>query len=423
MINEFQQNAPGRPSSGKRRLIAALAALGIALCAAGFVSHALVEKSGEDASSVGQLPPIKPKPPAVSQALSKIALPTPSFDKSGKLVQSVDGYKVTYTLDKSLQKLVEDIYAQYKVPYGAFVAMDPSTGRILAMAEHSSSEPEKRGLCLRATYPAASLIKVITGAAALKTGKVTPATQVRYEGNPYRLTERKISPNNAKRERLVASLTDALAKSNNIVFAKMGINVVGAAGLESELNDFCFNREIPFEFALQKSTAIVPSETWPLGQTAAGFGDVYVSPVHAALIAATVANKGVMMKPWMVEKVEDQAGNVLYSGEAETFAKVIEPDLAKTLSEMMTATVANGTGTKVFKRYAKKLTNTVSVAGKTGSLSGDDPPGRYEWFIGFAPQDNPKIAVASLVVNKGQMWHIKGAYAAAAAMKEHLGLQ
>lgn len=406
----------------RRKIYAFAAAVAFLACVVVIASHALVDSTPVNSGAQPQAAEQRPKPTAVTAALAKVALPTPTSDASGKLTQSIDGLKITYTLDKSIQKLVEGIYAQYKVPYGAFVAMDPTTGKVLAMAEYSASEPEARGLCLRATYPAASLIKVITGAAALKTGKVRPDTMVRYEGNPYRLTERKVSPKNEKRDRLVSSLTEALAKSNNIVFAKMGINIVGAQGLESQLNDFGFNREIPFEFNLHKSTAIVPSETYPLGRTAAGFGDVYLSPLHAALIASSVANGGVMMKPWIIEKVEDAGGNAVYTGEPEKLSKVLEPELAKTLSEMMTATVAMGTAHKVFNRYAKKLITNISVAGKTGSLSGDDPPGRYEWFIGFAPRENPKIAVASLVVNQGKMWHIKGAYAAAAAMKEHFGL-
>lgn len=385
------------------------------------LSHA----DNQPASTLSKLFALSEPQPAVAplqSILSRISRPEPVLDSTGKLVQRVDDAKVVYTLDPELQSLVKDIYTQYRVPYGALVAIEPSTGKILALVEHSASEPDARGLCLRATYPAASLIKVITSAAALKTGKVGPDTVVRYEGNPYRLTERKVSPRNAKNDRLTTTLTEALGKSNNVVFAKMGINVVGQAGLEAQLTDFAFNRVVPFDFDLQKSTALVPTDTYPLGRTAAGFGDVYLSPLHAAMIAATVGNGGVMMKPYVVDRVEDKAGDVLHTGVPSEMNRVLDRTLSRTLAQMMTSTVDKGTASKVFNRNAKKLLARMKVAGKTGSLSGDDPPGRYEWFIGFAPLENPRIAVASLVVNKGEMWHIKGAYAAAHVMKKHFGL-
>lgn len=354
--------------------------------------------------------------------LSKLSHPTPVQDASGKLVQVVDGKKVYYTLDASLQKCAESVFAQYKVPYGAVVAIEPATGRILAMADYSAREPNLKGLCLKATYPAASMIKVITSAAALKTGKVRPDTQVHYDGSPYKLSASKVSPQSEKRARLTSTITEALGKSNNVVFAKLGMNVVGAAGLDAELRDFGFNKKIPFEFPLQMSTATVPTETYPLGRTAAGFGEVYISPLHAALIAAAVSNQGVMMSPYIIDKIEDEKGAVVFERSPEKLTQIVEPELARTLAEMMKETVAKGTSSKIFSRYAKKLVQNVEIAGKTGSLSGDDPPGRYEWFMGFAPVGNPKIAVAALIVNRGDFWKIKGTYTAAALMREHFGL-
>lgn len=358
----------------------------------------------------------------LDELFAKLCRPSP-VNEGGKLVQRAEGRKITYTLDPDMQKSAENIFSQYKVPYGAFVALDPTTGKVLALAEYSASDPEMKSICMRATYPAASLIKVITSAAALKTGKVNPSTLVRFEGNPYRLSQRKVSPNNARNDRSVTTLTEALGKSNNVVFAKMGVNVVGAGGLQAELNDFGFNREIPFEFPLQKSTALVPQEFYELAKTSAGFGDVYVSPVHAALIAASVANGGAMMKPYIVESVTDASGNEIYRGAPEKLSQVIDPSLAATLAEMMKATVLKGTSSKIFNRKQfKKLVTNIGVAGKTGSLTGEDPPGRYEWFIGFAPTGNPRVAVAALVVNKSAVWHIKGTYTAAEVMREHFGL-
>jgi len=160
---------------------------------------------------------------------------------------------------------------------------------------------------------------------------------------------------------------------------------------------------------------------YPLARTAAGFGDVYLSPVHAALIAAAVGNGGVMMRPWVVESIRDNQGKVIHRGSPAVLGRCVSEPVARSVSQMMQMTVAKGTSTKVFSRYARRLWHDVQIAGKTGSLMGDNPPGMYEWFIGFAPADAPKIAVASLVVNR-ELWHIKGTYVAQAVMREFFGM-
>jgi cell division protein FtsI/penicillin-binding protein 2 len=313
------------------------------------------------------------------------------------------------------------VFRRYRVPYGAFVALEPDTGRILALTEFSREGPDLPDFCGRATYPAASIIKIVTAAAALGTGKVSPSTQIRYEGNPYRLYRRKISPKNGRREHNIATLAEALGQSNNVAFAKIGVDTVGVERFEVALEAFGFNRPIDFDFRLQESRATVPRERYPLARTAAGFGEIYLSPVHAALIAAAVGNQGVMMQPYVVDSLEDAGGTVLYKAAPAPFERTMPGVVAQQVAEMMVKTVTAGTSAKVFRRYARKLRRNIGVAGKTGSLTGQNPPGKYEWFVGFAPVENPKIAVASLVVNH-QIWHIKGAYVAQEVMKEFFGM-
>lgn len=363
-------------------------------------------------------PPPEPPTPS-SLGLAEFA---PAVGPDGRLEQRVGDKRFVYTLVPSLQKEAERVLSQYKVPYGAIVAMEPATGRILAMAEYSQAEPLAEGLLLRATYPAASLAKVVTAAAALSTGKVSPNTVYRYEGSPYKLSERKLSPKNARREGNKSTLTQALGKSNNVVFAKVGADVVGPGGLSQAFDAFFFNREIPFDLPLQPSAAAVPCERYPLGCTSAGFGDVHLSPIHAALIASAVANGGTAMSPYVVEEVTDASGLSLYRGAPRELGRAVSPQVASALADMMRATVESGTSTRTFRRYARKLFNRVDIAGKTGTLDGDNPEGRYEWFIGFAPAENPKIAVAGLVVNQGDLWYINGTFTAAAVMKRHFGM-
>jgi len=363
-------------------------------------------------------------PPAESclDVLCAIPWPQPEADDAGGFEEWVEGHRVVYTLDPELQRQALTVLERYDVFYGALVAVEPATGRILALAEYSKEEPEVTDFCRRATYPAASLIKIITAAAVLETGEVTPATQVRFEGSPYRLYPRKIDAANRRRENNVHTLAEALGKSNNVVFGKLGADVLGAERLQRALEQFGFNGPIPFDFRLQESTAIVPVEPFPLARTAAGFGEVYLSPVHAALLAAAIGNRGLMMRPFVVDSIEDARGQVLYQAVPAPFRQCTDPEVAEQVAQMMTTTVSNGTSASIFYKYARKLRSQVGVAGKTGSLTGTDPPGKYEWFVGFAPVQEPQIAVASLIVNRGDLWHIKGTYMAQAVMREFFGL-
>lgn len=356
---------------------------------------------------------------ACRDLLCRVPWPSPSLGPDSRYEERLGENRIVYTLDPELQEQAQAVFRQYRVPYGALVALEPATGRILALAEFSREEPDLHDFARRATYPAASLVKVVTAAAALETGRFTPSTPIRFEGNPYRLYPRKLSPGNQRRENNVTTLAEALGKSNNVVYAKIGVTV-GQQTLEATLRRFGFNEAIPFDFGLQQSRASVPAESYPLGRTAAGFGEVYLSPVHAALIAAAIANEGVMMRPYIVERLEDATGAPLYQATPEPMGRAVPQSVARQVARMMEETVTDGTSARVFRRYARKL-RSLGVAGKTGSLTGEDPPGRYEWFIGFAPLDEPQLAVASLVVNH-ELWHIKGTYAAQAVMREFFGL-
>ncbi len=402
----------------KRRLAAVVIAL---LAVVGYVGARIAPRFEGPRPRVEAQGPELPPVDTGSEVLRRVSWPKPSRAGDG-YEQWVGPYRIRYTLEPELQEEALAVFRRYKVPYGAFVAVEPSTGRILAMAEYSRADPALRDFCRRATYPAASLVKVVTAAAALEAGVVTPDTRIRFEGSPYRLYPRKISPKNRRREHNVHTVAQALGSSNNVVFGKIGAQLLGAERLREALAAFGFNQPLRFDFRLQVSRASVPAEPYPLARTAAGFGDVYLSPIHAALIAAAVGNRGVMMRPYIVDTIEDAAGDAVYRAAPAPLGRCTTEAVAAQVARMMERTVTQGTSAKVFYRYARRLRRKVGVAGKTGSLTGDDPPGKYEWFIGFAPVDGPRIAVASLVVNRGDLWHIKGSYTAQAVMREFYGM-
>ncbi|MFQ5779405.1 MAG: penicillin-binding transpeptidase domain-containing protein, partial [Nitrospiria bacterium] len=323
-----------------------------------------------------------------------------------------------YTIDPTIQKTVERFLRKYRVPYGVFVAVDPNTGRVLAMAEHSSRNPQEKDLAFRATYPAASIFKLVTAAAALEEKKALPDTLIAYRRDVNRLRP-KYWTDNPKRDRLKSSLGMALAQSNNVVFAKVALRWLDVPMLIDYGERFRFNRPIPFEQGVQVSPMIIEESEGDLARAAAGFGQVGLSPLHAALISAAIANDGEMLAPCMVDSVLSPTGEVIYECAPKVFAEPISPDTASLLRGMMAKTVRNGTVRKVFRwRRRDRNLRGIKIGGKTGSLRGKNPKGRYSWFIGMAPLEAPEIAFAAMIIND-PVWRIQAPELAKAGLSAY----
>jgi penicillin-binding protein A len=340
--------------------------------------------------------------------------PTLNHVERGKYITRFqNGVTAIYTVDAGLQTTMEKFFRKYRVPYGVFVAMDPNTGKILAMVEYSAENPKAEALSLRATYPAASIFKLITAAAAIEEKKADPATSISYHGGMYRLGP-KNWVDNPKRDKLKITLADALAKSNNVAFAKVALRWLDVPMLFDYAGRFQFNQPIPFELPVQISQMEIEDSERGLARTAAGFGEVGLSPLHAALIGSAIANNGEMITPCLIDQVFSPIGEKLYECTPRVFATAISPETAESLREMMAMTVINGTSRKAFrlKRRERSLRG-ITIGGKTGSLTGEDPPGKYSWFVGMAPLEAPEVAVAALVINR-PLWKIKASEVAKA---------
>jgi cell division protein FtsI/penicillin-binding protein 2 len=346
---------------------------------------------------------------------------SPSFRtiEEGKFVEDLDPQtRLVYTLDPTLQQEMETLFANFHVPYGVFVAMDPGTGRILAMVEYSEESPSERHLALRATYPAASIFKLVTASAAMEKGKVGPNTIIRYRGGMHEMNPRNWR-DNPKRDRNAISFSDALARSCNVAFAKVALRWLKANDLNERATLFGFNHDIGFEMPVEMSQATLrQQDDKSLAMTAAGFGNVGLSPLHGAMIAAMIANGGVMMAPRLVEKVL-QNGEEVYSLKEKVLGRSMRQETAEKLSTMMAQTVQRGTSKHAFLGWSRLPSlREIRVGGKTGSLEGDNPPGDYNWFVGMAPVGSAKIAVAALVINH-DTWHIKASYVAREGLKTY----
>jgi cell division protein FtsI/penicillin-binding protein 2 len=217
------------------------------------------------------------------------------------------------------------------------------------------------------------------------------------------------------------TLTDAIAKSANVVFGKVTVNQVGADGLEQYLGKFGFGQPVPFDLPVEPSRYEVPREEFELARTGAGFGEVYVSPLHMASIMAAIADNGAMPVPRVVDRIEDRHGEATFVGNSSKWRDTVRPETAQTLARMMVRTIESGTSRRAFGTPDRTpMLRDMEVAGKTGSLSGWTPRMNFEWFAGLAPVSGPKLALAALVVNDNR-WKIKGNYVGKEAFSAYFG--
>ncbi|MGE5049654.1 MAG: penicillin-binding transpeptidase domain-containing protein [Deltaproteobacteria bacterium] len=326
--------------------------------------------------------------------------------KDGAYVaKSAEGKEVRLTIDPHLQGSMEKLLKMYKPVGAAVVAIDPKTGKILAMAE------EGEGKATKPLYPAASVFKIITGAALLEKG-VNPEVETCYHGGMHGIVK-KLLEDKPRVDRRCLSLGMALAKSANVVFAKMAVKHLDGDDLRKEAERFLFNRPI-FDQPVEQSSATIPHDGLDFAKSAAGFGEVKLSPMHAALIASAVGNGGIAMEPSLLDAVDGEKVDPTGS------MRLLNPETAGTLRDMMKLTVSQGTATSSFRERHRMVLGDIEVAGKTGSLSNHKGVFKdYSWFVGFAPADDPKIAVAAVVVN-GLKWRIHAPYIAREALKAYL---
>jgi cell division protein FtsI/penicillin-binding protein 2 len=338
--------------------------------------------------------------------------PTRAELRDGHLVQSLgEGVQVELTLDPFLQEVATRTLAKYQVSYGAVVALDPTSGEILALAEYAHDRPDARRLALAAEGPAASLFKLVTASALVDAAgdeRLTPESTICTHGGERRVSMAHLEDHPTK-DQLCETLSMALGSSNNVAFARWTDRVLTPDALEQRAQAFLFNRQLPFVWGVAMSRALIPrSSRLGFARSGAGFEGTTLSPLHAGLIAATIANDGKMMAPRLVRRVT-KAGQILYQSAPEVLAEVLSPDTARAVGLMMRSTIRTGTAKKFFERRGKPILPDLEIASKTGNLAAKDegPERHYSWFVAFAPAESPRLAIASLVV-QGDVWTVKG---------------
>ena len=300
--------------------------------------------------------------------------------------------RVDYALDAELSLAIHDILRRGRVALGHAIVLDPTSGRVLAYA---STDPER--FPPDRTYPAASLVKVITAAAALHHAPEVEQETCRFQGNPWRLTRKRVDPPRAGTE---VSLSRALATSNNQCFAQLAVHRVGGRNLLGAIDRFGWlSSPAPVH---PPGAAELSEDPYELGKLGSGLAGSRITPLHAALLAATLA-EGRRVEPWWIAHVTDGAGRELTLPRRPP-QQVLTGSLARELREMLVETTERGTARRAFRTRRGPLLGPVRVAGKTGSLSGTEPDGRYEWFVGLAPAEAPSLALAVVQVQAPLYW-------------------
>lgn len=326
-----------------------------------------------------------------------------------------DGSTARLSLDPGFQRAMEDLFARYEVPWGALVAIEPSSGRVRAYVSHSSAERDAGDLVRDARAPAASVFKVITAAALLDAG-VGPATRVCYHGGRSRLLADHLVEN-PRLDTACATLEEAMGSSINAVFARLADRHLDPPTLARYASAFGFGEALPFDVPTTASAFDIPTDRLEFARTAAGFWHSHLSPLHGALIAATIANDGRMPRPSIVDTVRDRQGRVVWEHRPGIVRQVIGRLTARALNWMMRRTVTHGTARRAFwSERGLPFLPGIAVAGKTGTLTSERPYRGYTWWVGFAPADAPAIAVAALVVNR-PLWRIKASVVAREALR------
>ncbi|MHC1683907.1 MAG: peptidoglycan D,D-transpeptidase FtsI family protein [Clostridiaceae bacterium] len=318
------------------------------------------------------------------------------------------GDNLVTTLDSNIQQSAYDALGNTR---GSIVVLDVNTGGVISMVSKPSFDPnnleniwkdisnnESRPLLNRAVsglYPPGSTFKIITAISGLKniqglqnqmyndTGKLS-------FGDSYTLN------NYAKQSFGNITMKTAMINSVNTYFGNLAINL-GNDTLKSTAEDFYFNKDTPADGMIIDNSQFPTYKSYEKGniaQSGIGQSGILATPMEMALVAQTVANNGTMMKPFLVQKINDASGNLIKTIQPESLGEKVSSTDSQLLRDYMLAVVNEGTG-----RDAK--VSGVKVAGKTGTadhVAGKQP---HSWFIGFAPYDNPKYAIAVVVEESG----------------------
>lgn len=317
------------------------------------------------------------------------------------------GRTAELTLDPVVQRAAMRVMKQYRVPEGGVVAIAPKTGEVLAYASYVA-EGEKFDVNARAEAPAASVFKVVTGAALVEKGGLNHATEQCYRGGKSRIDADELR-DDPERDKWCATLGIAMGRSLNVVFARLAQKKLTPEDLTEMGGAFGFGAPVPFAIENEASKIDIPEDPLEFARTSAGFWNTTLSPLAAASMMQTIANQGVTLEPRIVRAVTHGTETIWKASDKPVVVRrAVSAETAHEVALMMENTVKGGSAHKTFHdRRGNSFLPNIQVAGKTGTLTRHEENRHYTWLVAYAPMEDPEIAVAALVVNTPR-WRIKG---------------
>lgn len=320
------------------------------------------------------------------------------------------GNSIYTTLNANLQKVAHDSLGDRE---GAIVAIEPSTGKVLALLSKPDYDPNylvenyndiisdesSKVLLNQATqgqFTPGSIFKIVTTLAYLRSGVSGNDYSYTCDGYVSLQSDDDVSSIRCYDGEVhgTVDLKESFAESCNASFATIGL-LTGVKRLNKTADELLFNQKLPSAFSTTKSYfSLSPSDTeWQIGATAIGQGNTTISPLHAAMLTSCIANDGTLMKPYVIDRVVTAEGETVKQYDTETYGSLMSSQEVSKLQDMMEAVVTEGTGYNLsYKSYSSAgKTGTAEVAGR----------GNNAWFVGYAPAENPRIAVCILIEDAG----------------------
>ncbi len=302
----------------------------------------------------------------------------------------------------------------------AMVVMDGHQGHILAMAGFDLEDKDANP-CTRAVFPAASIFKIVTAAAAMDALNFSPQTPLFFNGNKYTLYKRQLK--DVKNKYTVkVSLENAFAQSINPVFGKLGQTYLGRDHLSVYAQAFGFNQTPDTDLMFDTGQFHIEDNDFHLAELGCGFNrDTLISPLFGAMMITPLLNKGHTVLPAVISHVMDVDGNTIYRHIPSRSVTTMTPESAAAMIGLMEKTVTQGTARKSFGSFSKdKILSRLAIGGKTGSLSNREHTIKYDWFTGFAKEKNGSRAITfSIMVGHGEYIGARAASHARSIIKQY----
>lgn len=340
-----------------------------------------------------------------------------------KLVLPCDGYNLRLTIDEVIQVIVEqelDRLVQEFHPKGAsIIVMEPTSGEILALANRPNFDLNKaiqtdsqirRNRLICDLFEPGSVFKIVTASAALEESVMNEQERIFCENGAYRVANHTLHDH---RPHGWLTFSEVIEQSSNIGVTKIAQSA-GKNLIYQYIRRFGFGKKLGVDLPGEITGMIKEPKYWsktsigavPIGQ------EVGVTALQLASAISVVANQGRLMKPYIVREIQDKYGETIKRSSPQVLGEAISAQTALRLKEILVRAVENGTG-----KMAR--VEGIRVAGKTGTAQKLEPDGRYSHnkfvasFIGFAPADNPKIALV-IVVDEPRPYYFGGVVCAPA---------